>query len=182
MTDIEVEGRSDFRGTRAQRMLELALSEKLRATGLTQRDIAIPLGYKSSVVLSHMSTGRIPIPVDRALDIADKVGLDRDAFLLAVLDQRHPDIDFHRLFNVSFSSGRVVARLEAAAGCSLDDLPSETVGVLEEVVSARTPKRRWLTVTEAAVMDLIRRLRPRVSSDGLQDGDREAIETVLGQS
>src|SRR5438874_5215931 len=179
MTDIEAEGRPHFRGTSAQRMLELGLREKQRATGLTQRDIAKRLGYKTSVVLSHMSVGRVPIPVDKALDIADALDLDRDAFVLAVLVQRHPDIDFRRLFNVTFSSERAAARLEAAAGCSLDDLPTETVSVLEEVVAARTPKRRWLTVTEAPVMDLIRRLRPHVTSDSLDEADREEIEKAL---
>jgi hypothetical protein len=162
-------------------MLELGLREKQRETGQTQRDIAIKLGYRSSVVLSHMSVGRVPIPVDKALDIADALDLDRDAFVLAVLDQRHPDIDFRRLFNVTFSSDRTAARLEAAAGCSLDDLPNETVTVLEEVGAARTPKRRWLSVTEAPVMDLIRRLRPRVSTDGLDNADAEAIEQALSR-
>lgn len=181
MTEKEAEGRPDYRGTRAQRMLELSLREKQRETGQTQRDIAIKLGYRTSVVLSHMSVGRVPIPVDKALDIADALDLDRDAFILAVLDQRHPDIDFRRLFNVTFSSERTAARLEAAAGCSLDDLPSETVSVLEEVVAARTPKRRWLTVTEAPTMDLIRRVRPKVTSEGLADIDREGIEQALGQ-
>ncbi|HXH51963.1 MAG TPA: helix-turn-helix transcriptional regulator [Sphingomicrobium sp.] len=171
-----------LRGTKAQRMLELGLREKQRAAGLTQRDIAEKLGYKSSVVLSHMSIGRVPIPVDKALDIAEALDLDRDAFVLAVLDQRYPDIEIHRLFNVTFSSERTAARLEAAAGCSLDDLPNETVTVLEEVVAARTPKRRWLTIAEAPVMDLVRRLRPRVSTDGLDNADAEAIEKALRRS
>jgi transcriptional regulator with XRE-family HTH domain len=182
MTDKDADDPFKLRGTKAQRMLELGLREKQRATGWTQKDIADKLGYKSSVVLSHMSIGRVPIPVDKALDIADALDLDRDAFVLAVLDQRYPDIGVHRLFNVTFSSERTAARLEAAAGCSLDDLPDETVAVLEEVVAARTPKRRWLTIAEAPVMDLIRRLRSRVGTAGLVSADAEAIEKALGRS
>lgn len=179
MSNVENESRPNVRGTTAQRMLDAAVREKQRLSGETQREIASRLGYKSSVVLSHMSTGRVPIPVDKALLIADELALDRNAFLLAVLEQRHADIDFRQLFSLTFSSGHVAARLEAAAGCSLDDLPSETLTVLEEVLAARSPKRRWLTVAESQAMDLIRRLRPRVSAEGLDEAECYVIGEAL---
>ena len=179
MNENEIEGRRSVRGTTAQRMLDTAVREKQRLSGETQREIASKLGYKSSVVLSHMSTGRVPIPVDKALPIADELGLDRNAFLLAVLEQRYADIDFRQFMSVTFSSDRVTARLEAVAGSSLDDIPSETVSILEEVVAARLPKRRWLTVAEVQVMDLIRRLRPEVSVDGLDEAECYVIEEAL---
>ncbi|MDQ3144947.1 MAG: hypothetical protein M3Q57_08745 [Pseudomonadota bacterium] len=167
-----------FRGTRAQTMLEDAM-KLAQGTGKSQRDVATGLGYKSSVVLSHMTVGRVPIPVDRVKDIAIALGLDPNAFLLAVLEQRFPDVDFKTLFNVSYSSDRMVGRLEAVAGCSLNDLPAETRSMLDEVVAARNPRRRWLEPAELATMDLVRGLRPESSSGGLSDEDRQAIEKAL---
>ena len=167
-----------LKDTRAQVMLENAM-KLAQAKGRSQRDVAASLGYKTSVVLSHMTVGRVPIPVDRAVHIAKELGMPADAFLLAVLEQRFPDIDFNKLFNVTYSSGRTVARLEAVAGCSLEDLPPETRAILEEVVAARNPRRRWLAPAELATMELIRSLRPDSSMDGLSDEDRQAIEQVL---
>jgi hypothetical protein len=110
--------------------------------------------------------------------MAAALGMDSDAFLVAVLEQRHPDIDFKSLFNISYSSAATVGRLEAIAGCSLDDLPAETRAMLEEVVGARSPRRRWLALPEIATTELIRDLRP----EGLTADDRQAIEKALRRS
>lgn len=171
---------SDYplQGTRAQVMLESAM-KAAQAGGRSQRDVAAELGYKTSVVLSHMTAGRVPIPIDRAKDMAAAVGMDANAFLLAVLEQRHPDVEFKSLFNISYSSAATVGRLEAIAGCSLDDLPSETRAMLEEVVGARSPRRRWLALAELATIELIRDLRPDSSTEGLSGDDRRAIEKAL---
>ena len=171
----------DYRGTRAQVMLDEGL-RRAQAAGRSQRAVAHELGYKTSVVLSHMGSGRVPIPVDRARDIAVNLSLDGDAFILAVLEQRYPDIDFRSLFNVAYSSNRTVAKLESIAGCSLDTLPIEVLSVLEEVVAARNPRRRWLAPAELATMDLIRALRPDSPYSGLSDDDRLAIERALRRS
>jgi hypothetical protein len=167
-----------LKDTRAQVILENAM-KLAQAKGRSQRDVAASLGYKTSVVLSHMTVGRVPIPVDRAVHIAKELGMPADAFLLAVLEQRFPEVDFNKLFKVTYSSGRAVARLEAVAGCSLEDLPSETRAILEEVVAARNPRRRWLAPAELATMELIRSLRPDSALNGLSDEDRQAIEKVL---
>ena len=167
-----------LRGTRAQTMLENAM-KVAQGAGQSQRDVAATLGYKSSVVLSHMTAGRVPIPIDRAKDIASALRMEANAFLLAVLEQRFPDLDFKTLFNISYSSDRTVGRLEAVAGCSLNDLPAETRGMLDEVVAARNPRRRWLEPAELATMDLVRSLRPDSPSNGLSDDDRQAIEKAL---
>lgn len=173
-------GSVDYRGTRAQVMLDEAL-RRAQAAGRSQRTVAGELGYKSSVVLSHMGLGRVPIPVDRARDIAANLGMDSDAFLLAVLEQRFPESNIRALFNISYSSDRTVSRLEAIAGGSLDDLPGETRAMLEEVVAARNPSRRWLAPAELATMELIRELRPDSPRSGLTDEDRRAIEKALGR-
>ena len=167
-----------LKDTRATIMLNEAM-KMAQASGRSQRDVAKELGYKSSVVLSHMTAGRVPIPVDRAKEIANALGMKPSAFLLAVLEQRFPDVDFKTLFNVSYSSDRTVGRLEAVAGCSLNDLPAETRGMLDEVVAARNPRRRWLETAELATMDLVRSLRPESPSSGLSDEDRQAIQKAL---
>jgi hypothetical protein len=167
-----------LQGTPAQVMLEGAM-KAAQASGRSQREVAGDLGYKSSVVLSHMTIGRVPIPVDRARDLAMVLGMDPDAFLVAVLEQRHPEIDFKSLFNISYSSPSTVGHLEAIAGSSLDDLPAETRAMLEEVVGARNPRRRWLALPELATVGLIRDLRPNSSTDGLSNEDRQAIEEAL---
>jgi hypothetical protein len=169
-----------LQGTRAQVMLDEAM-RRAQAAGRSQRAVAQELGYKSSVVLSHMASGRVPIPVDRAPEMAAKLGMDTAAFVLAVLEQRYPDFDFRSLFNISYSSDRTVAKLEAIAGCSLDDLPAETRSMLEEVVAARHPRRRWLSPAEVSTMELVRDLRPDGSVGGLPDEDREAIARALGR-
>src|SRR4051794_35113776 len=93
-----------LQGTRAQMMLEEAM-KRAQVAGRSQRQVAKDdLGYGSSVVLSHMTLGRVPIPIDRAEDIANALGMEPKAFLLAVLEQRHPDIDYRALFNISYSS------------------------------------------------------------------------------
>ena len=166
-----------LQGTRAQVMLERGM-KAAQAAGRSQRQVAAELGHRSSVVLSHMTLGRVPIPIDNAERIATALGLDPKAFLLAVLEQRHPDIDFKSLFNISYSSAATVGRLEAIAGCSLDDLPAETRAMLEDVVGARSPRRRWLALSEIATTELIRELRP----EGLTADDRQTIEKALRRS
>lgn len=166
-----------LRGTRAQIMLESAMKQA-QAEGRSQRQVAKKLKYNTSVVLSHMTAGRVPIPIDRASEIAMKLGMDRNTFLLAVLEQRHPDVDFRSLFNISYSSDRTVSRLEAIAGGSLDALPAETRAMLEEVVAARNPARRWLSPAELTTMELIRDLR----TEGLSDDDRDAVNKALRRS
>lgn len=165
-------------GTRAQVMLEAGI-KAAQAAGRSQRDVAKELGYKASVVLSHMTSGRVGIPVERALDMAEVLGMDSSAFILAVLEQRFPKADFKALFGVSYSSDETVRKLEAVAGCSLNDLPADTRTLLEEVVAARNPRRRWLALPEIATMELVRSLRPESSKAGLSDQDHAALERVL---
>jgi hypothetical protein len=180
-TQVRRESDYPLRGTRAQVMLEAAM-KAAQASGRSQRDVAADLGYRTSVVLSHMSTGRVPIPIDRAKDMAAALDMNGDSFLLAVLEQRLPHIDWKSLFNISFSSGRTVGRLEAIAGGSLDDLPAETRSMLEEVVAARNPARRWLAPAELTTVELIRELRPESRQSGLSDEDRRSIEKALRPS
>lgn len=153
--------------------------------GWSQRYIAKTLGYKTSVVLSHMANGRAPIPVDRAVDIARLLKMDNGAFLMAVLEQRHPDIDFKRIFASLSRSGKSAApvsgsilleELEAIAGMSLDDLPVQTVNVLREIIADRNGARRVLRMSEVPLIEHIRKAHP----EGLSPADMRKVQDYIG--
>jgi transcriptional regulator with XRE-family HTH domain len=83
-----------FAQTAACRMLAEAIANLATNHRISQRRLASHLGYKNSVSLSHMAIGRVPIPVERAMSFADVLGMDTQQFLLAVLEQRYPEIPF----------------------------------------------------------------------------------------
>jgi transcriptional regulator with XRE-family HTH domain len=170
--------------TEATRMLADGLRQAEEEKGLSQRSIAKMLNYKSSVVLSHMALGRVPIPIDRCLEIARLLKLDSSRFLMAVLQQRHPDIDFARLLATGKSGGAsktkaaesyVLDELQAIAGKSLDELPVDKVNVLREAVGDNSPQRRWLSFNELPTVEVIRNVHPR----GLSPADRNKLREFL---
>jgi hypothetical protein len=170
--------------TQASRMFAEALERAADENGQSQRQLAKILNYKSSVVLSHMALGRVPIPIDRAMDFARLLKLDPEKFVLAVLEQRHPDIDFKRLFGVT-SKQKSVAKggresftldeLESIAGNALDDLPVDQINVMREVASDPKASRRWLTLSELQTIDLIRQSKP----EGLTPAERSKLKQFL---
>lgn len=165
--------------TEATQMLAAGMQRVQAQTGKTQRELASELGYKTSVVLSHMALGRVPIPVDKASDIARVLGLDPMRFLLATLKQRHPGVAFEALLGVRFSSeSALAAELTSIAGLSLDELGEQTKHVLREVVASAQPTKRWLSVAEIAAVELLRELFPRVQTEGLAPGDRDFLRTL----
>jgi hypothetical protein len=81
-------------------MLTSAFERIASDHGISQRRLAAHLGYANSVPLSHMASGRVPVPIDRTLDLAEATGICPKEFLLAVLDQRHPEIPFKSIFGL----------------------------------------------------------------------------------
>lgn len=173
-----------LKGTTAQRMLSEALDRAQRDKQQSQRFVAAQLGYKSSVVMSHMASGRVPIPIDRAVDFARYLGMDQNTFLLAVLEQRFPDVDFKRLLSsmkgkaapANVSTSALADELEALAGKPLDELPIGIIKVLREVVQdeQRAP-RRWIAPHEMALLDQVRKFAP----DGLTPAQNKALTDCL---
>ncbi|RJT23288.1 XRE family transcriptional regulator [Chakrabartia godavariana] len=90
-----------FANTAATKMLADAFDALWKTRGVSQRQLAARLGYRGSVCLSHMATGRISIPVGRVLDLAHVLEIDPAELLLAVLEQRHPEIPFRKLLEPS---------------------------------------------------------------------------------
>lgn len=174
--------RSDFghADTRATQMFARALDAK---PDLSQRALAHLLGYKSSVVVSHMASGRAPIPIDRALGIASAVGVDPGKFLLAVLEQRYPEINFAELLDIPAGQKEqavgtvgedldVMRDLERVAGKRLAELPEERLNIVRDVLTDRDPSRRWLTLNELPLVEDLRDKFPALRAKGIAPAAR----------
>jgi hypothetical protein len=166
----------DYRDTRAALMLAEGLREASAKRGISVRQMGKRLNYKQAVVLSHWATGRVPIPIDRAVEVAREVGIPEREFLLAVLQQRHAEVDWKL---ISGAGDDLVEDLEDIAGRSLSSLPAEHQQVMKEVVAEARPARRWLTVSEVPVMEAIREQVPFVRSDGMPRSMIELLSTAL---
>ena len=163
----------------AARMLNDALKRASEERGLSLRKVGSLLGYKQAVVLSHMTTGRVPIPIDRAEDIAKVLEIDPATFLQAVVKQRHPRVSWSLLGNQDKGGDEVVHELAVSLGKPLRELSQEQRAVLREVAAEERPRRRWLTVHELTAIDALRELRPAIGSEGLEASDLAEIREAL---
>jgi hypothetical protein len=166
----------DYKDTRAAQMLAEGLRRASSERGLSVRQLGKKLNYKQAVVLSHWATGRVPIPIDRAVEVAREVGLPEREFLIAVLEQRHKDVNWGLITDFNDD---LVEDLEAIAGKPLSALSPDHQQVMKEVVAEVQPRRRWLTLSEVPVMDAIREQAPYVRSDGLPRRLVQTIATAL---
>jgi hypothetical protein len=165
-----------YANTEATQMLSKAVDRLQRTSGKTQRQLSAELGYKTSVVLSHMVSGRVPIPLDKTTLIADVLGLDRLAILLATLKQRFPDVPFNELLGVQVASPSALERdLRSIAGVELDELNDAAKHVLREVVASRNPERRWLSPAELPVVEAIREFYPKIQLGGLTAAQQRSV-------
>ena len=157
----------------------IALTDGLRSAALDHhlslREIGRRLGYKQPVVLSHMATGRVPIPLDKAPAIAAEVGLSEASFLLAVLEQRHKNIDWQL---ITGAADPFASELERTAGKPLSSLSPAHQRVLRDVVRDSDPGERWLAIPEISVMRLLRKMFPKMSTDGLSSSDRSLLQSL----
>ncbi|USR00120.1 helix-turn-helix domain-containing protein [Sphingomonas aerolata] len=163
-------------------MFSSGLRRTAQVQGISQREIAKALGYKQSVVLSHMALGRVPIPVERAAQFAKHLNLDAKAFLAAVLKQRYPDIDWStslRGDDADLESTHLVQSIEAIACRPIEQLAPEQMRVIREVAADPHAERRWLTVHEVRAIELLRRHVPLLARDGLSKEEEGAIEEAI---
>jgi hypothetical protein len=183
----ELSGDYPLANTRAARMLSEALTQAHQMMGLSQRTIAKMLNYKASVVISHMALGRAPIPIDRCMDFARLLKIDQTQFLLAVLEQRHPDIDFmkilvggkRQLSAPQVGPSYVISDLESIAGCSIEGLPVKKMNIIKEVLADQNPDARWVSMSERPVLEAFRRARPDFQTMGLQPSDRKRLQEFV---
>lgn len=166
-----MQGDYPLANTEATRMLAAALEKVNEEKGWSGRQVAKLLNYKSSVALSHMAIGRVPIPIDRVLDFCRLLNIDPGEFLIAVIEQRHPEINVRRMLGpLSKGSQKgktpesiLMTELEAIAGRQLDELPVQTINILREAVGDRNATRRWMATGEIPIIEHLRRVHP----DGL---------------
>lgn len=170
-----------YRDTAAAIMLNGALSRLSKVEGVSLRKLAAQLGYKQAAVISHMANGRVSIPLERSVEIAEAVGIPPAAFLAAAVAQKAPEaaklLDPASMNTIEERG--FVSELIQIAGHSIDFLGEEQKRVAREVMADPKPARRWLSVAELPVMILIRQLRPQVEETGLSERDRAAIEDAL---
>jgi len=182
--------------TKATKMLSDAIDVMSNKSNgaMSLRQIAGRLHYKAAVVVSHMRTGRLAIPIDRAIDIARATEMDEAEFMVAVLEQRYPDIDFLKLLakgiskakggkvdteGVSVADVRLVRDLVDLAGKPLSELPSEHIGVIREVVTDNHPRDRWVSVNEKTVLTFLRQELPDLARDGITSDQRDNLKVKL---
>lgn len=172
----ESKGALRFADTDAARMLRGRL-DRQKAEGVSLRTLAKKMGY-TPAVLSHMATGRVGIPLERATSIADAIGLDSRLFLAAVVDQRArgalrllaapPD-------NVSHLSSEI----KAITGVHLDGLNDEQKAVIREVAADPSPRRRWLSIAELPAVMCLRQARPSMATEGLPSSELNLLAAVM---
>lgn len=166
--------------SQAARMLAAALARASSDRGLSLRKIGPMLGYKQAVVLSHMATGRVPIPIDRAEEMAIALEIDRKSFLEAVVKQRHPEVSWSLLSGEEANrTDELMHQLAASLGRPLTELNQEQRAVMREVAAEARPRRRWLTVHELTAIEALREARPDVGSRGLSGPDLVVIRSAL---
>lgn len=171
-----------YANTDAARMLLSAIRLAASEEGISLRELGRRLGYKQPVALSHMSTGRIPVPVERAAQIAAELRLPMANFLTAVLRQRYPSLDWNSLqaeATLGSAAAELTWSLELAAGKPLSELTESQRRVMREVAADAQPDRRWISIHEAGVVEMLRRVRPSIRSQGLPRADIEFLEDFL---
>lgn len=180
MTDLEQS--HPWSGSRAAQMLADGLKRIVDIEGVSQRQLAKRLGHKQPVMLSHWATGRVPIPVERVGELADALHLDDRSFLLAVLQQRHPTVDWDVLEDMHTPAYAFVSQLQSIAGQPIDEFDPGQLMVMREAAADPKAPRRWLTVHELAAVELIRRMRPTFREAGLEGRDQARLESALSRN
>ena len=175
-------GNFPFRDTVAVSMLRGALDRARAERGISIRSLGRQLGYKQATVLSHMASGRVAIPLERAAEIARAVDIPPAQFLAAAVQQRTAeaaDLLGAKEGFVGDDDTGIAFEMRLISGAPLDGLNEDQKSVLREVVADPNPCRRWLTVAELPAVLTLRGLRPKLRSVGLDEADRIKIEAAL---
>lgn len=159
--------------TEAALMLRSALDHNKRQNRVSLRQLATQLGYKQSAILSHMANGRVAIPLDRAEELADALGMSKPQFLTAVIKQKYRNF---------LNAIHELKAMESPAGELQPDqinLNDEQRRVLREVIRDRYPEERWLTPHEVALIKFLRKAFPDLAVKGISEKDMRQIEAAI---
>lgn len=149
--------------TRAAALLDQGLKQYTAQHRGGLRALAIDLGIKQATVLSHMANGRIGIPLDRATELASRLGMDVVDFSMAVLEQRSPPIHQVLAGNLPLEALRKLPqrllRILNRAG-SRASITDEHVTVITEVLATENPAQQWMHPLEGDIIRLVREQFP----------------------
>lgn len=168
-----------YAATRAAGILTEALHRYTGAHPGGLRALAARLGIKQATVLSHMATGRIGIPLDRAEELAQLLDINQQMFCAAVLEQRAPSI-----FRILVEEGPSASPSDAARNADLRralvsaELSPEQEATIRAILSGGPGCVRWLSENEAALLTTIRECRPM----GLTDHDLQFLGGFLKET
>ena len=168
-----------YAGTEAQTLLANAIRVWSERTGESVRSIGKRLGYKQATVLSHMSNGRVGIPVDRAEELAEVLRIPKGEFLSAVLRQRYSSVDWDA-YNAPATEQPHSFMVDMSGMAEVD--AEDVAWLIREAAAVRNPRERWLTAHELEAVRAIRKLRPSFSREGLSASDLTALQSALRRS
>lgn len=171
-----------YSSSRAAQILARAIEDLHRREKVSQRQLAKRLGYKQSVLLSHWANGRVPIPVERVAELAEALVLDERQFLLAVLTQRHPTLNWDILEDEHTPAFYFVRELEQLAGKPVEDFEAGQKMVMREAAADGCADLRWLSVNEVPVISLLRKVMPILNQDAIEQMDMDNIEAAFRSS
>lgn len=145
-------------------MLRSALDHNKRQNRVSLRQLAKQLGYKQSAILSHMANGRVAIPLDRAEELADALGMSKPQFLTYVIKQKYP-----HFLSAILELNAPTNPPEVISERAWSELNEAQRRVVREVLRDRYPEERWLTPHEVPLMNLVREEFPDLGGKGLSE-------------
>ena len=166
--------------TDAALALQSALGRAKTQKKMSLRAIAKTLNYKQAAVLSHMASGRIPIPVERAEEIAIALDINPSAFMKMVLKQRYPNMSLAVEQHV-FDHHALLSGLDTSLPPGLNNATPSQMRIIREVLRDDHASERWLSPHEVFFVSEIRKLRPDIIADGLSSDDLQQVRLALGR-
>ena len=179
MTPRFVENPFPYADTQAAMSLQSALARIKAHQKISLRQIAKQLNYKQAVVLSHMANGRIPIPVERAQEIAEVLDINPTYFIKLVLKQRFPTISLPFDETSSHQTNLSTDINLIGLGDGLGKATPTQLRIIRDVLRDHRPEERWLSTQEVFVVSEIRKLRPGITRDGLSTADIQRLQNAL---
>lgn len=167
--------------TDAARTLQSAINKAKVKNKTSLRTIAKTLNYRQAAVLSHMASGRIPIPVERAEKIAVALDINPSAFMKMVLKQRYPNMSLAVEQHV-FEHQALLNGLDASLPPGLNNATPSQMRIIREVLRDDHASERWLSPHEVFFVSEIRKLRPGIIADGLSSDDLQQVRLALGRA
>jgi hypothetical protein len=129
-----------------------------------------------------MASGRIPIPLERAEEIANVLDINPRGFIKMVLKQRYPNMPLPVEDDVTNHLAFIGEINRTSVDLDLSSATPSQLRIVREVLWDDRASERWLSPHEVFFVNLIRKLRPDVTKDGLSFDDLQKLRLALGQA